>query len=90
MIKNVPSILTERQAGNLKTCPLTLSNENPQACLGSRCAAWLWQRWPSQFGASPNEPVGRCGFVGEGVPFPVAGRGVVTFEGEEQDEDDLF
>jgi hypothetical protein len=85
-MKNIPSILTEEQARRLKICPLTLSRANRQACLASSCAAWAWQMWPNHYGPRPDEPVGRCGFVEAGVPFPVTGKGVVECENEESDE----
>jgi hypothetical protein len=75
--RNLPGLLTETQAQTYKTCPQTLVGDEPGKCLGSRCGAWVWELWPSNFGKAPDDPVGRCGLVPSGMPLPISGEGVV-------------
>lgn len=53
-----------------KWCPLTMSSEVADNCIGSRCMAWRWDR-PN---GSDSPPYGFCGMVPV-IPADVEDRG---------------
>lgn len=86
--RNLPSVVTEVEARTLKICPLSMSRENPQSCVGSQCMGWSWSFWRKERGVPGADPVGRCGFAAEGLPVPVNGKGYYcTVEYGDDDEE---
>jgi hypothetical protein len=89
--RNLPSVVTEKEARTWKICPLSMSRDNPQPCVGSQCMGWKWTLWPRERGTPGDAPVGRCGWAGEGFPVPVNGKGYTcpVEDGDEDEEDDV-